>query len=170
MKEMHHIIRKNILALVDFFYPPFKKFIPLQTFRYAACGGTNTLLDIILFALSYNFILHKQNVDLGFVTLSPHIASFFMSFCVTFPFGFYLSRYVIFQESGLKGHIQLFRYFLVIIGCIFLNYVFLKLFVDHMGWYPTVAKIVTTVFVVIFSYISQTYFSFKTKVAKSQQL
>jgi putative flippase GtrA len=166
MHKLHLIIKTSILKTVDFFYPPFKKFMPLQTFRYAACGGTNTFLDICLFSISYNFIFKKQNVFLGFVTLTPHIASFFLSFCITFPFGFYLSRYVIFQQSSLRGRVQLFRYFLVIIGCILLNYFFLKLFVDQMGWYPTFAKIVTTVFVVIFSYISQNYFSFRSSVKR----
>lgn len=164
MKKLHIFVKTIILKTVDFFYPPFRRYIPHQTFRYAACGGTNTLLDICLFAFSYNFIFKKQNVHFGFITLSPHIASFFLSFCITFPFGFYLSRYVIFQQSVLKGRVQLFRYFLVIVGCILLNYIFLKLFVDQWGWYPTPSKIVTTVFVVIFSYISQTYFSFKKKV------
>ncbi|WP_153799651.1 GtrA family protein [Foetidibacter luteolus] len=161
MKKLHLHIKTTILSIVDFFYPPFSRFIPQQTFRYAACGGTNTALDICLFFICYNYILKKQNLNLGAFTLSPHIASFFLSFCVTFPFGFYLSRYVIFQESDLKGRIQLFRYFVVIMGCIFLNYVFLKLFVDHLGWYPTPSKMLTTVFVVIFSYVSQTYFSFR---------
>ncbi|HCL82631.1 MAG TPA: phenylalanine 4-monooxygenase, partial [Chitinophagaceae bacterium] len=36
--------KKEIIALIDFFYPPFRKFISLQTFRYAACGGANTIL------------------------------------------------------------------------------------------------------------------------------
>lgn len=166
MYKLHRFIKTSVLKTVDYFYPPFKKFMPLQTFRYAACGGTNTLLDICLFTISYNFIFNKQNVHLKFVTLSPHIASFLLSFCFTFPFGFYLSKYVIFQESGLKGRVQLFRYFLVIAGCILLNYVLLKLFVDQWGWYPTPSKIVTTFFVVAFSYISQNYFSFKTKVKR----
>ena len=161
MRQVHITLKKFILATVDFFYPPFKKYVPLQTFRYAACGGTNTLLDIILFAVSYNFIFNKHNVHLGFVTLSPHIASFMLSFCITFPFGFYLSRYVVFQQSTLNGRVQLFRYFIVILGCILLNYGFLKLLVDHWHWYPTPAKIFTTIFVVAFSYISQNYFSFK---------
>jgi hypothetical protein len=32
-----------------------------------------------------------------------------------------------------------------------------------LGWYPTISKIVTTAFVVIFSYISQTFYFFKPK-------
>ncbi len=166
MKKLHIAVKKFILKTVDNFYPRFKKYMSLQTFRYAVCGGSNTLLDICLFAISYNFIFKKQNVDLGFVTLSPHIASFFFSFCITFPFGFYLSRYVTFQQSSLKGKTQLFRYLLVIFGCILLNYFFLKLFVDQFGWYPTPSKILTTLFVVVFSYISQTHFSFRTVKTK----
>jgi len=70
---------------------------------------------------------------------------------------------VVFQQAGLKGHTQLLRYVLVVAICIMLNYIFLKLFVDYLGWYPTVSKIATTVVVVIFSYISQTFFFFKAK-------
>jgi uncharacterized membrane protein len=102
-------------------------------------------------------------VHLGFVTLSPHIASFLLAFTVTFPLGFYLSRYVVFRHSELRKRIQLTRYFLVVLGCIFLNYAFLKFFVEHLGWYPTIAKMVTTLLVVGFSYLSQTYFSFNSR-------
>jgi hypothetical protein len=86
-------------AVIDWFYPPFKKIMPVQTFRYAACGGGNTLLDIILFYISHTFILKEQFVETPFVTLSPHIAAFLMSFAVTFPVGFFLSRYVVFEEG-----------------------------------------------------------------------
>ena len=49
--------------------------MPLQTFRYAACGGANTILDIVMYAIAYNFILHKQDLDLSFMVFKPHIAS-----------------------------------------------------------------------------------------------
>ena len=50
---------------------------------------------------------------------------------------------------------------MVVFGCLLLNYGFLKLFVDVFGWYPTPSKLVTTVFVVIFSYLSQKNYTFK---------
>jgi putative flippase GtrA len=137
--------------------------MPLQTFRYAACGGVNTLLDISLFAISYNLVLKKQNLSLGFITLSPHIASLFMALCISLPTGFYLNRYVVFQQSGLRRRSQLMRYILVTSICIVLNFIFLKIFVDSLGWYPTPAKITTTVLVVFFSYFSQTFYFFKAK-------
>src|SRR6476661_3124738 len=110
MIRLHIFIKETILKMVDFFYPPFKKFLPIQTFRYAACGGANMLFDIALFAISYNFIFQKHNVDLGFLTLKPEKASVLFAFCLSFPTGFYLSRYVVFQESSIRGRVQLFRY------------------------------------------------------------
>jgi putative flippase GtrA len=159
-------MRKLILNVIDFFYPLFKRFMPLQTFRYAACGGFNTMLDICIFFVSYNFIFNKQVVHFGSVAISPHIAAFLAAFCITFPVGFYFSRYVVFSDSNLRGRIQLFRYFLLVLGCIALNYMFIKLFVEQFHIYPTVAKILTTFIVVAFSYLTQKHFTFKTKVIK----
>ena len=161
MLKLHEIIRKIILDVIEWFYPLFKKVMTLQTFRYAACGGANTVLDILLFFISYNFILDKSIIHVGWLTVSPHIASFIISFCITFPLGFYLSRYVVFQETSVAKRTQLMKYFFVVFGCVLLNYLFLKFFVDYLGWYPTLAKIVTTFFVVIFSYTSQKNFTFK---------
>lgn len=161
MLKLHDFISKLILDLIDWVYPLFRRLMPLQTFRYAACGGGNTVLDILGFFLSYNFLFHKEPIHIGWLKISPHIASFMVSFCVTFPIGFYLSRYVVFQETSVKKTKQLAKYFFVVLGCIFLNYAFLKFFVDFLGWYATPAKILTTFFVVIFSYISQKNFTFK---------
>jgi putative flippase GtrA len=156
-------MKKLIEDILDFFYPLFSRVMNKLTYRYAACGAVNTLLDIFLFFVSYNFIFKKQMVVLPFVTISPYIAAFMLSFVFTFPIGFMLSRYVVFQGSPMTGRKQLFRYFLTVLGAIMLNYVFLKLFVEKFHFYPTVAKILTTFIVVAFSYISQSYFTFKVK-------
>ena len=161
MRRIHNQIQSGIFRFVDFFYPLFKGFLPLQTYRYAACGGSNTLLGLVIFSFSYNFIFHKSIVHLGFLALQPYVAALFASFLVTFPIGFYLSLYVVFHGSHLKKRIQLFRYFLVVIFCMLLNYGFLKLFVGMLGWFPTPSQILTTVIVVCFSYLSQRHFSFK---------
>ena len=159
-------MKHGIIALIDFFYPPFRRFMPLQTFRYIACGGGNTLLDIIIYFVCYNFILDKQIVHTPVGAVSPYIAAFIIAFIVTFPTGFYLNRNVVFTGSTLRGRVQLGRYFLLVIACIVLNYVFIKLFVERFGFYPTVAKLLTTVIVVAFSYLTQKKFTFK--VSKPQ--
>lgn len=142
--------------------------MPLQTFRYAACGGANTIADIVMYAIAYNFILHKQPIDLGFFLVRPHTASVFIAWCVSFPMGFFLMRNVVFTESTLHGRVQLFRYFLLVMICLGLNVVFIKLFVEQCHLYPTVAKILTTIIVVGFSYFTQKNFTFKTEQQNRQ--
>jgi putative flippase GtrA len=50
---------------------------------------------------------------------------------------------------------------LLVLVCIYLNYIFIKLFVEHFHFYPTVSKIFTTIIVVSFSYFTQKHFTFK---------
>ncbi|MEJ7768284.1 MAG: GtrA family protein [Chitinophagaceae bacterium] len=150
-----------VTSIIDSLYPPFKKLMPIQTFRYIACGGSNTFLDIFVFFISYNFILNKQVVNLGPVAVSPHIMAFIIAFAVSFPTGFYLNRNVVFTGSTLRGRVQLMRYLLLVIVCIVLNYVFIKLFVEQFNIYPTLAKIMTTFIVITFSYITQRNYTFK---------
>jgi len=159
--KLHQLLKSTILKVIDAFYPLFKKLMPLQTFRYAACGGGNTALNILIYFISYNFILKKAIVHLPFIAISPHIAAFIIAFLVTFPIGYYLNMFVVFEGSYLKKRIQLFRYFLVVLICILLNYLFLKLFVESLGWYPTPSMMASTALVIVFSYFSQRNFSFK---------
>lgn len=158
-------IRIPILQIINWLYKPFQRYIPAETFRYAVCGGANTSFDIFLYFVNYNFILQKKMVHLKFITISPHIAAFILAFCITFPIGFFLSKYITFSHSVLKGRIQLFRYGITVLMCILLNYIFLKIFVEYFGLYPTLSKILTTVIVVVYSYFSQKYFTFRTKVS-----
>lgn len=138
----------------------------LQTFRYVACGGGNTMLDIFLYFISYNYVLgeyvrQQKLINLGFVAMTPHIGAFIIAFCISFPVGFWLMRSIVFTDSTLRGRVQLFRYFLLVAICILMNYVFLKLFVEQWGIYPTPSKILTTVIVVSFSYLTQKHFTFR---------
>jgi putative flippase GtrA len=151
-----------ISKAIDWFYFPFLHFIPNEVFKYAVTGGANTVFDILLYFIFYRYLLHMQIVDLGFVAISPHIAAFLMVFPITFTTGFLLAKYVTFTASQLRGKIQLFRYGVTVAGAIVLNYIFLKIFVEYAGLYATLSKALTTVIVVIYSYILQRYFSFRT--------
>jgi len=158
-------IRKPIIELIDWLHKPFQRIIPIKTFRYAVCGGVNTSFDIFLYFINYNFLLQKKIVHLKYLSISPYVAAFLIAFCVTFPTGFFLSKYITFSQSELRGRIQLFRYGLTVLMCILLNYIFIKLFVEYFGLYATVSKILTTVIVIIYSYFSQKYFTFRTNVS-----
>ena len=163
------MVKTWITDFIDFFYPPFSKLMPIQTFRYAVCGGTNTLLDIFLYFISYHYVLHERYVNLGLVTISPYILSFLMSFCISFPAGYLLNKNIVFPQSTLLGRVQLFRYFLLVVICLGLNYIFIKLFVEQFHLYATVAKILTTIIVVSFSYLTQKNFTFKAERIKTNE-
>jgi len=155
-------IRKTVVDIIEWSYTPFKKFIPPETYRYAATGGFNVALDIFLYFLFYNFILDKKFIDLSIIVVSPYIAAFIIVFPITFTTGFLFAKYITFTNSPMRGRIQLFRYAISVGGSIVLNYVLLKLFVEYLFIWPTVSKMITTVVVVTYSYIIQRYFTFKT--------
>lgn len=155
-------MRLTILKIIDFFYfPLIARWIPKRTFRYGACGGFTTTLDISLFYVSYHFILDEQMKHIGPVTISAPILAFLMAFCVSFPTGFCLSKYVVFPESQLRGRTQLMRYVLIVSCCITLNYLFLKFFIEICHIFPTIAKVLTAVAIACFSYITQKHFTFR---------
>lgn len=156
-------IGDTIIGIIDWFYFPFLRFIPIEIFRYGATGGANTVLDLLLYFVFYRYVLDMQIVDLGFIAIGAHIAAFLLVFPITFTTGFLLAKYVTFSASELRGKIQLFRYGVTVAGAILLNYFFLKLFVEYAGLYATLSKGITTVIVVIYSYVLQRYFSFKTE-------
>lgn len=151
----------TITKFIDIFYFLFRRFLPLDTYRYAVCGGSNLVFDICLYFISYHFIFAKENVDLHFVVLSPHIASLFVVFPITFTTGFLLNRYITFPDSNLPWNIQFFRYFMVGMGALLLSYISMKILVDFFGFYPTPSRLATIVVTVLYSYLSQKKFSFK---------
>ncbi|MFA9388610.1 MAG: GtrA family protein [Prolixibacteraceae bacterium] len=162
MLQLLKASRDLLVRMIDWFYQPFQKLIPAETFRYAASGGMNTVFDIFLYFTFYNFVFDKQNVELGFVTISPHIAAFLFVFPITFTTGFLLAKYITFTQSALRGRTQLIRYGVSVGGSILLNYVLLKVFVETFDWYATFSKLVTTFVVIVYSYIIQKHFTFRT--------
>src|SRR5687768_7305021 len=122
MRRHIYTARDLVIPIIDFFYPPFRRLMDKQTFRYAACGGANTILGLAVYFVSFKYLLKEENLDLGFYAFKPHIAALFISFLVNFPVGFFLMKYVVFSVSNLRSRVQLFRYFLLYIACLILNY------------------------------------------------
>ncbi len=156
------MIKTAVYKIIDFFYPPFRSFVDVQTYRFLACGGINVGLDIIMYFISYNFIIQKQVVYLPMgIAISPHIAAFLLSFSVCFPLAFLLMRNVAFPGSSLAGRTQLIRYFIVVMINLILNYVLLKILVEQFHIYPTPSRIIAAGIVVAVSYVLQRNFTFK---------
>jgi putative flippase GtrA len=161
MRRHIHNARDLVIPIVDFFYPLFRRFMNLQTFRYAACGGVNTFVGFLSWYIIFKFILKEQNLDLGFYVFEPYSGALFLSFFIAFPFGFFLMKYVVFSDSRLRGKVQIVRYFLSYLINLVFNYLLLKLFIEVLSIYPTFAQIMAIIILVIFSYLFQRHFTFK---------
>ena len=154
---------KIINSIINLLYPPLRKIMPLQTFRYAACGGANAAFGLFTYFISYQFIFSKQIFDFGFFAFKPHIAALLLSSGITFIIGFVLNRYIVFTSSNLRGRIQLFRYFISFSFNLVVNYGMLKLLVEIMHWNVILSQVITISLVIGISYFTQRHFTFRVK-------
>jgi putative flippase GtrA len=148
--------------MIDFTHPLFRRFMPIQVYRYGVCGASNIVFNWILYFLVYNFLFKNRLVGLGFVTLSPHIATLALIFPVTTFSGFLLQKYVTFTASDLRGRVQLIRYLMIVAANLLINYIGLKILVDGLNFYPTPSIMIITIITVICSYLGQKKYTFKT--------
>ena len=72
MRRHIHSARDFVLPIIDFFYPPFKKLMNMQTFRYAASGGGNTMLGLIVYYIGYKYIFAEKTFEFGFFAFKGH--------------------------------------------------------------------------------------------------
>lgn len=161
MRKFLILSGNGIRNVVDYFYPPFKKYASPELFRYGITGAANLVFDWTLYFCIFHFVLEKQMLHLGFVTLSSHIAALALTFPISFMTGFLLQKYVTFTGSVRRGKTQLMRYGMVVVVNLGLNYFGLKLLVDMFGWFPTPSKMMITLFATLVSYISQKKFTFR---------
>jgi putative flippase GtrA len=151
-----------LLRFIDFFYPPFKRFIGIQTFRYAVCGGSNALLNLIIFHLSYQLLFPNEVARILGFTITRYIAAYMVALSISFPVGFCLNKFVVFQQSNLIGKTQLIRYGSLAVTNVFLDYSLLHLLIGYWKLPATASQAFIIVLLSLISYFYQTYFSFKT--------
>ncbi len=159
-------IRDIIVDVIDFCHVhiPFVKVIPKQTFRYIACGGTNTVLGLVLYSLVFVHVLHQAEYVhiIGDLQITSRVAAWFVQFMFCLPVGFLLSSYVVFPESQIHGRVQLFRYIMSTLIFLLMSYVLTKMFAIVI---PIVRADIANIFVAlittILSYLTQRFFTFK---------
>ena len=153
---------QRLSTVIDRFYlKPFRALMPKQTFRYLACGGINFAITSIVYWVSFNIIFAKQNFDLGFVVVSPHVAALGPSYLISFLIGFWMQKSISFKSSPLSGRIQLFRYFLNALAAALITYLLEKLFVEVWHIFPTVAFMIIYLTTAILGFVLQKHFAFR---------
>jgi putative flippase GtrA len=170
MNKTFQAIGKTIRRVIDFFYPPFQKYISLQLFRYGVTGTVNLLFDWFLYFLIYNYVLHHEMLNLGIVTLSSHIAAMTIKMPVVLISGFLLQKYVTYSSSNLTGRIQLFRYTTVFLTNLVINYLGLKILVDCLDFWPTPSNMIVSILTIFVSYFSQKHYIFKSPDTEEKKI
>jgi len=157
------MFKDRVVALMDFFYPIFRRIMDLQTYRYAVCGGINMVAGLAVYYIFFTYIFAGQDVNLGFYVFKAYVVALFISFVFNVLFGFVLMRFIVFRESNIPPRVQFFRYFVVCLFNLGLNYILLKTLAEIFHIYPTIAQFCTVIIVVLTSYIAQKKFSFATR-------
>ena len=155
-------LARIITQIVDLLYiEPVAKVFPRQLWRYGVCGVANMALDSVWYFVIYHFVVCMRYVDLGFVVVSPHIASLVIVFPITFFTGFWLNRNVAFRSTLSGKGWQLWRYALTVSGAIVINYISMKLLVEVCGVWPTPAKLLTTIISSVYSFLAAKFYTFR---------
>lgn len=155
-------LQSILITLIDALYiPQIKSLISRDMFGYGLCGASNMALDTLWYFIIYHYIVAERFINLGFVVVSPHIASLIIVFPITFFIGFWLNRNVAFRVTHLDSRRQLFRYALSVMGSILINYLCMKFFVESLGIWPTPSKMITTVISAIYSFVAAKFYTFK---------
>jgi putative flippase GtrA len=154
-----------IRRLLDLFYPIFARFFDKQTYYYAACGGANLVSSWVFFFLFYQYLFEKRIFNIAFMgntyVVSAYTLSSMLCFVIAFSLGFVLNKFVVFTESQLVGRVQLFRY-AVSAGFSWLgNYLLLKILIEGLQFYPSIANVFSSFVVVFLSYLLQRKYTFK---------
>lgn len=156
-------IVKTITKAIDFFYVgPIRRLMPLQTFRYAACGGGNLVLNWLLYALLYDVVLGFDFFHLaGALYISRHIAALAITFPITLITGYLLQSRISFAGSPLGDRVSSVRYLVTTLGSLIINYVCLKIMVEWWLLYAPLAQVLTSLITIVYSYLLQKFWTFR---------
>lgn len=132
--------------------------------RYIISGGTATGVDVVSFFIIFNYILDKQPLHFGHVLIGAHIASLCASFTLGLITNFLITKYFVFNESNIRGREQFLRYMMVAVVTFFGNYFMMKLLVDVINVWPTMARLIAVGTIAVLSYRLHKVFTFKVKL------
>jgi len=137
-------------------------FLSIKAVRYFFAAGIATLVDVLMYYVIYNFVLHQQPFEAwGWLVLKAPTFALICSYSSGLVTNFGISRIWVFTESELKGHHQFFRFILVALVVLVANYFFMYFLIRVLDWYPTVSRGISAITIGLFSFLAHKTFSFK---------
>jgi len=139
-----------------------KKLLKSKIFRYFISAGVATWVDITVYFLAYNYLYKKLDFDLfGMYVVSAPSASLLLSYTIGLLTNFTITKMLVFKESELAIYKQLFRYVIVAIFVLILNYIAMRFLIRQLDWFPTIARAVSAISIGLLSFVIHKSFSFK---------
>lgn len=144
-----------------------KLFIQSKVVRYLLSAGVATLVDISVYFIAFNYIYHKQDILLfdSFLVTAP-TAALLLSYTAGLITNFLITKFLVFHESDLETYKQLFRYILVALAILALNYALMRFLIRSLEWYPTIARAFSAISIGVLSFIIHKTFSFRVSKEK----
>lgn len=141
-----------------------KRILRLKVVRYFFAASSATLVDVSVYFLAFNYIYHKENIYFfDFFVLSAPTASLILSYTCGLITNFLITKFLVFTDSDLKTYHQFFRFVLVALGVLVLNYAFMSILIRQFEWYPTIARAFSAIIIGVLSFITHKTFSFRVK-------
>jgi putative flippase GtrA len=139
-----------------------KSLLRNKVVRYFFSAGTATVVDVGVYFTTYNYVLRKTDIPfIGPLVLTAPMLSLVVSYSCGLVTNFVITRWLVFSESDLRKRDQLFRFIQVALFVLFLNYLFMKLLVQGLEWYPTISRITSALSIGVLSYLFHKNYSFK---------
>ena len=144
-----------------------KAFSQSKVLRYFLSAGVATLVDVSMYFIAFNYIYEKIDIQVfNSFTISAATASLLLSYTMGLITNFLITKFLVFHESDLETHKQLFRYVLVALLVLVLNYLLMRFLIRNLEWFPTVARAVSAISIGVLSFIIHKTFSFRVSKEK----
>lgn len=132
--------------------------------RFFLSAGVATLADVIIYFITFTYVLDKNGVYILNVRITAHEFSFVISYSMGVVINFLLTKYAVFSESNLAGRKQFFRFALIAGIGFFANYGLLRFFVEICDFVPTLSRILSALSLGVASFYVHRFYTFKIKV------
>lgn len=145
-----------------------KKLYHSKLIRYFVSAGTATGVDVLSYFLAYNFLFKKEGLPVAGIVITAPTLSLAVSYTLGLLTNFMMTKHLVFFESDLHTRKQLFRYVIVALLVLFLNYVLMTFLIRQANWYPTIARACSAVVVGLISFVVHKFFSFRISAEKKE--
>ena len=142
---------------------PLQKLVKSKAFGYLIAAGTATIIDVLVYYLVLNKLLHKNDLVVGSIVLGAPGVSLATSYSCGLITNFTITKLFVFTDSDLRTRHQFFRFVIVAIAVLFANYGFMKFLIDALGLYPTLSRAISALSIGVLSFMIHKAFSFQIK-------